>query len=72
VVSRNSTVPTGVARGSEVAHRRIYASLSGALGLDDVELLSAKQIRLTGELFCEWRACRAEYCIVDISHNTAI
>ena len=35
----------------------IYASLNGALGLDDVELLSAKQIRLTGELFCEWRAC---------------
>jgi len=28
----------------------IYASLNGALGLDDVELLSAKQIRLTGEL----------------------
>jgi len=25
----------------------IYASLNGALGLDDVELLSAKQIRLT-------------------------
>jgi len=32
--------------------------LNGALGLDDVELLSAKQIRLTCELFCEWRACR--------------
>jgi len=33
--------------------------LNGALGLDDVELLSAKQIWLTGELllFCEWRAC---------------
>jgi len=48
VASRNGTVSTGVARGSEVAHRRnIYASLNGALGLDDVELLSAKQIRLT-------------------------
>jgi len=35
----------------------MYASLNGDLGLDDVELLSAKQIRLTGELFCEWRAC---------------
>jgi len=35
-----------------------YVSLNGALGLDDVELLSAKQIRLTGELFCEWHACR--------------
>ena len=31
--------------------------MNGALGLDDVELLSAKQIRLTGELFCEWSAC---------------
>ena len=29
----------------------IYASLNGALGLDYVELLSAKQIRLTAELF---------------------
>jgi len=38
--------------------RNIYATLNGALGLDDVELLSAKQIRLTGELFREWRACR--------------
>jgi len=35
----------------------MYASLNGALGLDDVELLSAKQIRLTRELFCEWHAC---------------
>ena len=32
-------------------------SLNGSLSLDDVELLSAKQIRLTGELFYEWRAC---------------
>jgi len=31
---------------------------ASALGLDDVELLSAKQIRLTGKLFCEWHACR--------------
>jgi len=38
----------------------IYASLNGALGLDDVELLSRKQSRLTGELFCEWRACLPE------------
>ena len=38
---------TSVARGSEVAYRGIYASLNGALGLDDVELLSAKQIQLT-------------------------
>jgi len=37
-----------------------YASLNGALGLDDIELLSAKQIRLTGEFFCEWRACLPE------------
>jgi len=29
----------------------IYANLNGALGVDDVEFLSAKQIRLTGELF---------------------
>jgi len=28
--------------------------VNGALGLDDVELLSAKQIQLTEELFCEW------------------
>jgi len=34
--------------------------LNGALGLDDVELLSGKQSRLTGELFCEWRACLPE------------
>ena len=59
MASRNGTVSTGVAGGSEVAYRQnIYASLNGALGLDDVELLSAKQIRLTGELFCEWRASR--------------
>jgi len=38
----------------------MYASLSGSLGLDDVKLLSAKQIRLRGELFCEWRACLPE------------
>jgi len=44
---------------SEVAYiDAIYASLNGALGLDDVELLRAKQIRLTGELFCESHACR--------------
>jgi len=36
--------------------------LNGALRLDDVELLSAKQIRLTGELFCEWRACLPVTC----------
>ena len=35
----------------------IYASLNGALGLDNVELLSVKQIGLIGELLCEWRAC---------------
>jgi len=59
VASRNGTVSTGVAGGSEVEYRQnIYASLNGALGLDDVELLSAKQIRLTGELFFEWHACR--------------
>ena len=59
MVSRNGTVSTGVARGSEVAYRRIiYASSNGALGVDDVELLRANQIRLTGELFCEWSACR--------------
>ena len=57
MVSRNGTVLTGVARGLEVAYRRIYASLNGALGLGDVELLSTKQIRLTDELFCEWRTC---------------
>jgi len=34
---------------SEVAYRRnIYASLNGPLDLDDVELLSGKQSRLTG------------------------
>jgi len=32
---------------SEVSYRGIYASLNGDLRLDDVELLSAKQIRLT-------------------------
>jgi len=46
---------------SEVAYRRIiYASLNGALGLDDVKLLSGKQSRLTGELLCESRACLPE------------
>jgi len=38
--------------------RSVYASLNGTLGLDYVELLSTKQIRLTAELFCEWHACR--------------
>jgi len=28
----------------------------GGFGLDDVELLTATQIRLTGQLFCEWHA----------------
>jgi len=35
--------------------------LNGALGLDDVELLSGKQSRLTGELFCEWCVCVYRY-----------
>ena len=30
-----------------------YRSLNEALGLDDVELLIAMQIRLTEQLFCE-------------------
>jgi len=30
------------------------------LGLDYVELLSAKQIPFTAELFCEWHVCRYE------------
>jgi len=52
---------------SEVAYRRIiYASLNGALGLDDVALLSAKQIRLTGELFCEWHAISNFYYMLGL------
>ena len=43
MASRNGTVSTGVARRSEVAYRGTYASLYGALGTDDVELLSAKK-----------------------------
>jgi len=55
---------------SEVAYRRINASLNGALGLDDVELLSGKQSRLTGELFCEWRAFLPESVIFGACYLT--
>ena len=49
----------GYVECSEVAYRLyIYATLTRALDLDDVELLSAKQIRLTAELFREWHACQ--------------
>ena len=41
-------------------YTKYSASLNAALGLDDVELLSAKQIQLTEELFCEWRTCLSE------------
>jgi len=38
----------------------MYASLNGAFGLDDVGLLSATQIWLPQQLFCEWRVCLPE------------
>jgi len=52
VASRNSTVSTGVARGSEVAYiDEIHASLNGALGLDDVELLTRNKFGLQESCF---------------------
>ena len=48
----------------------IYASLNGALGLDDVELLSAKQIQLAGELFCEGHSFLPESVIFAVCYFT--
>jgi len=39
------------------------------LGLDDVELLTATNIRLTEQLFCEWRAYRNRLCLEKAMEN---